>query len=86
MAISRPEGLGDIANLGLTLDESKLLLASSAAACRRTGQRLCEVSAGLSFMRRDMSGEGLAAAPDCHVIWGGETEASAVSVRGLRLW
>jgi hypothetical protein len=27
MAISRPDGLGDIANLGLTLAESKLLLA-----------------------------------------------------------
>jgi hypothetical protein len=26
MAISRPEGLGDIANLGLTLAEAKLLL------------------------------------------------------------
>ena len=26
MAISRPDGLGDIANLGLTLAESKLLL------------------------------------------------------------
>ena len=27
MAISRPDGLGDIADLGLTLAESKLLLA-----------------------------------------------------------
>ena len=27
MAIDRPEGLGDIANLGLTLAEAKLLLA-----------------------------------------------------------
>jgi hypothetical protein len=27
MAISRPDGLGEIANLGLTLAESKLLLA-----------------------------------------------------------
>jgi hypothetical protein len=27
MAISRPDGVGDIANLGLTLAESKLLLA-----------------------------------------------------------
>ena len=27
MAISRPDGVGDIANLGLTMAESKLLLA-----------------------------------------------------------
>jgi hypothetical protein len=44
------------------------------------------LSTGLPIVWRDMSREGLAAAPDCHVVWRGEAEASAVSVRWLRLW
>jgi hypothetical protein len=35
---------------------------------------------------RDMSCERLGAAPDCNIVRRGETEASAVPVRKLRLW
>jgi hypothetical protein len=86
MTISRPDGLGDIANLGLTLAEAKLLLASSAAACRRAGQQPCDISAGLPIVWRDMSREGLAAAPDCDVVRRSQGEASPAGVCGLRLW
>lgn len=37
-------------------------------------------------MWRDMSREGLGAAPDCHIVQRGETEASAVPLRELPLW
>src|SRR5271168_6001 len=44
MAISRPDGLGDIANLGLTLAESKLLLAQvQQQLFAEQGQHPCDV-------------------------------------------
>jgi hypothetical protein len=38
MTINRPDDLGDIANLGLTLAEGKLLLACRALPCRIAGR------------------------------------------------
>jgi hypothetical protein len=89
MAIGRLDGLGDIANLGLTLTEAKQLLV-------RVQQQVVAAQAdtqatfrpGLLVVWQDMSCEGLASAPDCHVVRRGETEASAVSVRrrGYLAW
>ena len=85
MEFSRPDGLGDIAKLGLTLAEGKPLLAEvqqgvvAAQAdnhamlrpdCRSCGGR-CHV-------------KGLAAASDCHAVRRGEGAASPVSVCWLR--
>src|SRR4249919_451815 len=75
MAISRPDGLGDIANLGLTLAEAKLLLAQVQQQVSPAGQHPCDVSTGLPIVWRDMSREGLAAAPDCDVVRRGQGEA-----------
>src|SRR3954447_129172 len=77
MPISRPEGLGEIANLGLTLTEAKLLLAQVQQQLRfHAGARPRDVSAGLSVMRREVSREGLATASDCDAVRRGPGEAS----------
>jgi hypothetical protein len=60
--------------------------ASSAAGYRRSGHHPCDVSAGLPVVWRDMWRERLAGAPNRDAVRRGETEASAVSVRWLRLW
>ena len=80
MAISRPDGLGDIANLGLTLAEAKQLLVQvqqQVVAAQAHHPR--DVSAGLSVMRREVPREGLAAAPDCDAVRRGQGEASPVA-------
>ena len=77
MAISRPDGLGDIANLGLTLAEAKQLLA-------QVQQQVVAEQANTHAMFRPdcrscggrMPREGLAAAPDCDVVRRGQAEAS----------
>jgi hypothetical protein len=85
MAISRPEGLGDIANLGLTLAESKLLLA-------QVQQQLVaeQTNTHATFRPECRSCGGT-----CHVKdWRphriatlfGEVRASPAGVCGLRLW
>jgi hypothetical protein len=87
MAISRPDDLGDIANLGLTLAEAKLLLAQvQQQLVAEQANTQCYVSAGLPVVWWDMSREGLGAAPDCHIVRRGETEASAIPVCRLRSW
>ena len=43
--------------------------------------KLCLVGMGI-----DGQSQAMAAAPDCHGVRRGATEASAVCVRGLRLW
>ncbi|MFL5283150.1 MAG: hypothetical protein ACJ8AW_19705 [Rhodopila sp.] len=86
MAISRPERLDDIANLGMTLSEAKQLLGqvqqqvvAAQANSHATFRPACRSCGGLSR-------EALAGAPDWDAVRRGETEASAVSLRGLRLW
>src|SRR5208337_1251284 len=87
MAISRPDGLDDIANLGLTLAEAKLLLG-------QVQQQVVAAQANNHAMFRpdrrscggDLSRERLAAAPDCHVVRRGETEASPARMCRLQLW
>jgi hypothetical protein len=84
MAITRPDSLGDIADLGMTVAEAKQLLVqvqqqvvadqATTHAAFRPGCR--------SYVPR----ERLATAPGCRVVWRGETEASTVPVRWRRLW
>jgi hypothetical protein len=88
MAISRLDGLGDIANFGLTLAEAKLLLAQvQQQVVAEQGQSPCNVSTRLPIVWRDMSSrEGLAATSDCDVVRRGQDEASPACVCRLRLW
>ena len=87
MTVSRPDGLGDIANLGMTLAEAKLLLAQvQQQLVAEQANTQCYVSAGLPVVWWDISREGLGAAPDCHIVRRGETEASAIPVCRLRSW
>src|ERR1700760_4352449 len=87
MPISRPDGLGEIANLGLTLAEAKLLLAQvqqqvvAAQAHHHAMLRSDCQSCGERYPR-----EGLAAASDCDAVRRGQGEASPVGVCRLRLW
>jgi hypothetical protein len=82
MPISRPDGLGEIANLGLTLAEAKLPAGASSAAGRcRAGPPPRNVSAGLSVIRREVPREGLAAASDCDAVWRGQGPAGGCRLR-----
>jgi hypothetical protein len=67
MEICRPDGLGDIANLGLTSAEGKQLLASSATGRRcRASHRSGDAMTELPILWSVVPCEGLEAAPDCH--------------------
>jgi len=68
MAISRPDGLGDIAALGLTLAEASSCWCSRAGGRCGAGSPAHAVSAGLSVMQREWPREGLATAPDCDAV------------------
>ena len=57
MEISRPDDLGDIVNLGLTLTEAKQLLARvQCEISDRTGAPTCGPAAGLSLPRKMFAG------------------------------
>src|SRR6201987_4862923 len=87
MTISRPDGLGDIADLGLTRAEAKLLLAQvQQQLVAEQAKQPCDIAAGPPIVWRDLSREGLAAAPDCDVVRRGQDEASPAGVCGLRSW
>ena len=68
MVLSRPDGLGDIAALGLTLAEAKQLLVQVQQEVVAAGSPAHAVSTGLSVMQREVPREGLAAAPDCDAV------------------
>jgi hypothetical protein len=86
MAISRPDGLGDIASLGLTLAEAKQLLVQVQQEVVAASSPAHAVSAGLSVVQREVPPQGLADAPDCDAVWRGQCEASPAGVCGQRLW
>jgi len=82
---SRPEGLGDIANLGLTLAEAKRLLAGVQQHRRcRASRQPRDATTGLPILRPEVPREGLEAAPDCHAVRRNEGAASPISVCWLR--
>jgi hypothetical protein len=87
MAISRPDGVGEIANLGMTLSEAKqplLQVQRQVVAGQPNTHAMFRL--GLPVVWRDLSRERLAAAPDCHAARRGEAETSANSVHRPRLW
>jgi hypothetical protein len=79
--ICRPEGLGDIANLGLTLPEAKQLLASVRF---RAGRPPWAAAAVLAGLQRKMPPEGLAGTPHRDVVWRSDCAASSVSMHRLQ--
>ena len=69
MPISRPDGLDEIANLGLSLAEAKLLLAQvQQQVVAAQAHHHAMFSPALSVMRREVPREGLAAASDCDAV------------------
>src|ERR1700746_2164281 len=81
MQISRPENLGDISNLGLTLPEAQQILARVSARdrCRSSAQTCCP-AAGMSIVRWEMPREGLAVSSDCDAVWRSDGTASPISL------
>jgi hypothetical protein len=79
--ICRPEGLGDIADLGLTLPEAKQLLASGHCGASRQPQAAAAVLLGL---QRKMPSEGLAEPSHSDAVWRSDGAASQVSMHRLR--
>jgi hypothetical protein len=79
--ICRPEGLGDIANLGLTLPEAKQLLASVRV---WAGRQPWAAAAVLPGLQRKMPPEGPAATPHQAAVWRSDCAASSVSMHRLQ--
>ena len=77
MEICRPEGLGDIANLRLTLPEAKQLLASVQRA-------VVSRQADSHGQQRKMPPEGLAEPSHSDAVWRSDGAASQVSMHRLR--
>jgi hypothetical protein len=82
LLISRPDGRGDIAGLGLTLAEAKQLQCKSGRRSMRRRLASTSVSAGLSVTQREVPPQGLADAPDSEAIWRGQGEASRLVCAG----
>ena len=83
--ICRPEGLGDIADLGLTLPEAKQLLASvqrAVVAAQADSHRLQRP--GCSACSGKMPSEGLAEPSHSDAVWRSDGAASQVSMHRLR--
>jgi hypothetical protein len=82
--ICRPEDVGDIANLGLTLAEAKQLLASVQRAVVSAQAVNHAAAAVLLGLQRKMPPEGLAGTPHRDAVWRGDGAASAVSMHRLQ--
>src|SRR3954462_5241483 len=84
LEISRPNDLGDIANLGLTLPEAKQLLARvQQAVVAAQAHQHAVLRPDCSSCGGEMPGQGLAAASDCDAVRRGEGGAAAVFLHGL---
>jgi hypothetical protein len=82
--ICRPEGLGDIANLGLTFARSEAGSGErSTSGGFRAGRPPRAVAAVLSILRRKMPPEGLAGALHRDAVRRSDGAASPISVRRL---
>ena len=83
--ICRPEGLRDIADLGLTLPEAKQLLSSvQRAIVARQADSHRAAAAVLPILRQEMPPEGLAGALHRDVVRRGASAASSAAVPCLR--
>ena len=83
--ICRPEGLGDIADLGLTLPEAKQLLAGiqrAVVSAQAVSHRAA--AAVLLGLQRKMPPEGLAGTPHRDAVWRSDGVTSPVSMHRLQ--
>jgi hypothetical protein len=86
MPISRPDGLGEIANLGLTLAEAKLLLAQVQQVVAAQAHHHAMLRPDCQSCGETYHAKGWATASDCDAVRRGQGEASSVGVCRLRLW
>jgi hypothetical protein len=83
--ICRPEGLGDIANLGLNLGGSEAASGERSTSGRfRTSRQPWAAAAVLLSLRRKIPPEGLAGTPHRDAVWCGDGAASQVSMHRLQ--